>query len=84
VAQLSRVLELLESAVRHALAAALGTPQLPQGPIPCQGWDISVACGARRPVLPGLAAVLLPIFPLLVTAGSRPTAIPGNPAGLYL
>jgi uncharacterized protein (TIGR03086 family) len=36
------------------------------------GWDIWVACGARRPVPPGLAAVLLPIAPLLITPGSRP------------
>jgi hypothetical protein len=31
-----------------------------------------VACGARRPVPPGLAAVLLPIAPLLITPGARP------------
>ena len=31
--------------------------------ITVHGWDISVACGARRPVPPGLAAVLLPIAP---------------------
>jgi uncharacterized protein (TIGR03086 family) len=36
------------------------------------GWDISVACGARRPVPPGLAAILLPIAPLLITPGTRP------------
>jgi uncharacterized protein (TIGR03086 family) len=36
------------------------------------GWDISVACGARRPVPPGLAAVLLPIAPLLITRATRP------------
>jgi uncharacterized protein (TIGR03086 family) len=36
------------------------------------GWDISVACGAGRPVPSGLAAVLLPIAPLLVTPGTRP------------
>jgi uncharacterized protein (TIGR03086 family) len=35
--------------------------------ITVHGWDISVACGARRPVPPGLAAVLLPIAPLLIT-----------------
>jgi uncharacterized protein (TIGR03086 family) len=40
--------------------------------IAVHGWDISVACGARRPVPPGLAAVLLPIAPLLITPGSRP------------
>jgi uncharacterized protein (TIGR03086 family) len=36
------------------------------------GWDISVACGAGRPVPPVLAAVLLPIAPLLITPGTRP------------
>ena len=40
--------------------------------ITVHGWDISVACGARRPVPPGLAAVLLPIAPLLITPGTRP------------
>ena len=40
--------------------------------ITVHGWDISVACGSRRPVPPGLAAVLLPIAPLLITPGTRP------------
>ncbi|HEV3293244.1 MAG TPA: maleylpyruvate isomerase family mycothiol-dependent enzyme, partial [Streptosporangiaceae bacterium] len=40
--------------------------------ITVHGWDISVACGARRPVPAGLAAVLLPIAPLLITPGTRP------------
>jgi uncharacterized protein (TIGR03086 family) len=40
--------------------------------ITVHGWDISVACGARRPVPPGLAIVLLPIAPLLITPGTRP------------
>jgi uncharacterized protein (TIGR03086 family) len=40
--------------------------------IAVHGWDISVACGARRPVPPGLAAVLLPIVRLLITPGARP------------
>jgi uncharacterized protein (TIGR03086 family) len=40
--------------------------------IAVHGWDISVACGACRPVPPGLAAVLLPIAPLLITPGTRP------------
>jgi hypothetical protein len=73
VAPLSKGLELLDSAVSHALAsAALGTAQLLRRPTPCLGWDISVACGACRPVPPGLAAVLLPIAPLLITPGTRP------------
>jgi hypothetical protein len=40
--------------------------------IAVHGWDISDACGASRPVPPGLAAVLLPTAPLLVTPGTRP------------
>ena len=40
--------------------------------ITIHGWDISVACGGHRPVPPGLAAVLLPIAPLLITSGTRP------------
>jgi uncharacterized protein (TIGR03086 family) len=40
--------------------------------ITVHGWDISVACGARRPIPPGLAAVLLPLAPLLITPGARP------------
>ena len=33
---------------------------------------VAVACCARRPVPPGLAAVLLPIAPLLITPDTRP------------
>jgi uncharacterized protein (TIGR03086 family) len=40
--------------------------------ITVHGWDISVACGARRPVPPGLAAILLPLAPLLITPATRP------------
>lgn len=40
--------------------------------IAVHGWDISAACGASRPVPAGLAAVLLPIAPLLITPGTRP------------
>ena len=40
--------------------------------ITVHGWDISVACGARRPVPPGLATVLLPIAPLLIPPDTRP------------
>jgi uncharacterized protein (TIGR03086 family) len=40
--------------------------------ITVHGWDIWLACGARRPVPPGLAAVLLPIAPLFVTPATRP------------
>ena len=59
---------------------AVGNPELSAGmvavtgaiEITVHGWDISVACGARRPVPPGLAAILLPIAPLLITPGTRP------------
>ena len=40
--------------------------------ITVHGWDIFVACGARQSVPPGLAAVLLPIAPLLISQGTRP------------
>ena len=40
--------------------------------IAVHGWDISVACGVSRPVPPGLAAVLLPVAPLLIAPGTRP------------
>jgi uncharacterized protein (TIGR03086 family) len=40
--------------------------------ITVHGWDISVACGARRPIPPGLAAILLPLAPLLITPVTRP------------
>jgi hypothetical protein len=39
--------------------------------ITLHGWNISVACGTRRPVPRGLAIVLLPIAPLFITAGTR-------------
>ncbi|HEY3007734.1 MAG TPA: TIGR03086 family metal-binding protein [Micromonosporaceae bacterium] len=40
--------------------------------IAVHGWDIFVGCGAHRPIPPRLAAVLLPIAPLLVTPAIRP------------
>ena len=40
--------------------------------ITVHGWDISVACGARRPVPPVLAAVLLPVATVLITPRTRP------------
>jgi uncharacterized protein (TIGR03086 family) len=36
------------------------------------GWDVAAACGAPRPVPAGLAAVLLPIAPLLIAPATRP------------
>lgn len=54
--------------------------------ITVHGWDIFVVCGAARPVPPGLAAVLLPIAPLVITPGTRPGLFAGpvrlpGPAG---
>ena len=52
--------------------------------ITVHGWDISVACGSRRPVPPDLAALLLPIAPLFIAPGSRaglfadPVPLPGR------
>ena len=52
--------------------------------IAVHGWDISVACGSRRPVPPHLAALLLPIAPLFITPGARaglfadPVPVPGR------
>ena len=40
--------------------------------ITVHGWDISAACGPRQPVPRGLAAILLPLAPLLITPATRP------------
>ena len=51
--------------------------------IAVHGWDISVACGAARVIPSGLAALLVPIAPLLITAETRsglfsdPVRLPG-------
>jgi uncharacterized protein (TIGR03086 family) len=39
--------------------------------IAVHGWDISVACGVRQPIPPGLAAALLPVAPLLIPHTAR-------------
>jgi len=63
------------------VAAAAGAIE-----IAVHGWDISAACGARRPVPPGLATALLPLAPLLIPPAARaglfagPVPVPG-PAG---
>lgn len=52
--------------------------------ITVHGWDISVACGVRQPIPDGLAAILLPVAPLLITPGTRaglfadPVCVPGR------
>jgi uncharacterized protein (TIGR03086 family) len=48
------------------VAAAAGAIE-----IAVHGWDISVACGVRQPVPPGLAAALLPLAPLLIPRTTR-------------
>jgi uncharacterized protein (TIGR03086 family) len=48
--------------------------------IAVHGWDIWVSCSACRPVPPvppGLAAILLPIAPLLITPATRPGLFAG-------
>ena len=45
--------------------------------ITVHGWDIWVGCGVGRPVPSGLAAVLLPIAPLLITPRTRPGLFAG-------
>jgi uncharacterized protein (TIGR03086 family) len=40
--------------------------------ITVHAWDIAVACGSYRSVPAGLAAVLLPIAPVLITPDTRP------------
>jgi uncharacterized protein (TIGR03083 family) len=53
--------------------------------ITVHGWDIAASCGTPRPVPPGLAAVLLPVAPLLITPPTRrglfadPVCVPGRP-----
>jgi len=39
--------------------------------IAVHGWDISTACGVRRPVPPALASALLPLAPLLIPHAAR-------------
>jgi uncharacterized protein (TIGR03086 family) len=51
--------------------------------IAVHGWDIAVACGAGRPVPPGLATALLAIAPLVIGPADRaglfaePVLLPG-------
>jgi uncharacterized protein (TIGR03086 family) len=52
--------------------------------IAVHGWDISVACGIRRPIPPALAADLLTLAPLLIPRATRaglfadPVPVPGS------
>jgi uncharacterized protein (TIGR03086 family) len=58
------VLEDLELSTR--VLAAAGAIE-----VAVHGWDISVACGSRKPLPSGLAAVLFSIAPLLMPPHSR-------------
>jgi len=49
--------------------------------IAVHGWDIWVACGGCQPVPPGLASILVPIAPLLITPDTRPGLF-GHPVQL--
>jgi uncharacterized protein (TIGR03086 family) len=40
--------------------------------IAVHGWDISMTCGAHRPLPPALAAELLPLAPVLIPRATRP------------
>jgi uncharacterized protein (TIGR03086 family) len=40
--------------------------------IAVHGWDIAAACGSGEPLPPVLAAILLPVAPVLITPASRP------------
>jgi len=78
--QTTRLLATCAAAGRAQRVAAVGDRELTTGmialagavEITVHGWDISVACGARRPIPPGLAAILLPLAPLLITPATRP------------
>jgi uncharacterized protein (TIGR03086 family) len=67
------------TAGRTERAVAIGDRELTVGvaaaagaiEIAVHGWDISVACGVRRPIPPGLAAALLPVAPLLIPRAAR-------------
>jgi uncharacterized protein (TIGR03086 family) len=62
-----RLVTIGDRALTRRMAAVTGAIE-----IAVHGWDIAVACGACRPVPPGLAAVLLPIAELSITPATRP------------
>jgi len=78
--QTTRLLATCAAAGPARRLAAVGDRELTTGmvalagavEITVHGWDISVACGAPRPVPTGLAAILLPLAPLLITPATRP------------
>jgi uncharacterized protein (TIGR03086 family) len=78
-AQAGRLVTIGDRELAAKMAIATGAIE-----IAVHGWDISVACGSRRPVPPDLAALLLPIAPLFITPGARaglfadPVPVPGR------
>lgn len=78
--QTTRLLATCAAAGPARRRAAVGDRELTTGmvalagaiEITVHGWDISVACGAPRPIPAGLAAILLPLAPLLITPATRP------------
>jgi uncharacterized protein (TIGR03086 family) len=72
-----RVIAIVDRPLLANLVAGAGAIELA-----VHGWDISWACGQRRPIPPALAGELLTICPLLVTQATRhpqfaaPVAVP--------
>jgi uncharacterized protein (TIGR03086 family) len=61
-----RVIDIVDRPLLANLVAGAGAIELA-----VHGWDISRACGQRRPIPPALAGELLTICPLLVTQATR-------------
>jgi uncharacterized protein (TIGR03086 family) len=61
-----RLVAIADRELTTSMVAAAGAIE-----IAVHGWDISVACGVRRPIPPGLAAELLPVAPLLISRATR-------------
>jgi uncharacterized protein (TIGR03086 family) len=73
MAALSRGLELLESAVRYALArAAMATPLLLSRPTPCLGWDLET-------LLDHLSDSMAVLHEAIAAAGASPPAAHPRP-----
>jgi len=61
-----RLVAIADRELTTSMVAAAGAIE-----IAVHGWDISVACGIRRPIPPDLAAELLPLGPLLIPRATR-------------
>jgi uncharacterized protein (TIGR03086 family) len=76
VAPLSKGLELLESAIGYALAAAtLETPQLLSRPTPCAGWDLEMLLDH---VSDSIGVLHEAIATGIADAGAAPTGYPAR------